>query len=191
VTDEREAQESSFSDPEEHALTLLSFEGGPTLDLLRELSAHERLLVERLGLGGTFAVLAADSQPGDGEAHPRDGEAHPRDGEAQPRAGEAQPGDGPAELSRDEQDDREREAVRRVLRLEEALTLARVRFGRVVARSPDARRRARWVAVALPREEAAALAREREERPLLWYDGERFSPWSAEVDAAPEPLTEP
>jgi uncharacterized protein DUF3293 len=159
VSDDRETQERYAQYPS----TLLAFEGGPTLDLRRALTARERDLVRRLGLGPTFAVLTAENPDGDE----------------------------PEGLSPDARDERERENVRRVLRLEEALTLAGVRFRRVTSRSPDGRHRERCVAVALPRERAAALARDRDQLALFWYDGERFWLWPGEVDAAPEPLPAP
>jgi hypothetical protein len=124
----------------EYPETLLAFEGGPTLDLRRALTGRERDLVARLGLGATFAVLTAEN-PG---------------------------GDEPDDLSSGERDDRERENVRRVLRLEEALTLARVPFRRVTSRSPD-----------------------RDQLALFWYDGERFWLWPGEAEGAPEPLPAP
>jgi hypothetical protein len=118
--------------------------------------------VERLGLGDAFAILTLWA-----------------------------PHASAPERSTDEQDALEREDVRRVLRLEEALTLARVPFRHATARSLDGERRERCVAVALPREAAAAFARGRGQRVLFWYDGERIGRWPSAPGAGPEPLAAP
>jgi hypothetical protein len=143
--------------------TVLSFEGGPSVDLRQPLGAWEHGALADLGLGREFAVLSAEN----------------------PR------GEEPEDASPEEQDERERENVRRVLRLEEALILARMRFRRVEASPPDGRHRERCVAVAVSRERAEGLARAQDQLALFWYDGERFWLWPAEVEAPPDALPAP
>jgi uncharacterized protein DUF3293 len=143
--------------------TVLSFEGGPAVDLRSPLGGWERAALADLGLGREFAVLSAEN----------------------PR------GEEPEDASPEEQDERDRENVRRVLRLEEALILARVPFRRVEASSPDGLHRERCVAVALSRPRAEALARAQEQLALFWYDGERFWLWPAEAEAPADALPAP
>jgi hypothetical protein len=140
--------------------TVLAFEGGPRVDLRWRLDEDERRALAAMELGPTFAVLTAERPGGD--------------------AGEAPSAD---ELVR-----RERENVRRTLRFEELLVQEGVRFRHVDGSAPDESHRERCVAVALPRDEAARLAAERDQVALFWYDGARFWRWPAAVDEAPRPL---
>jgi len=148
---------------ERYRATFLSFEGGPRLDLRWTLDEDERRALRELELGPTFAVLAA-RHPGGGE---------------------------PEALSAEEAERRARESVRRILRFEERLAKDGVPFRRVEATGPHGGHREHCVAVALPRDEAARLAGEHEQVMLLWFDGDRFWLWPAELEAAPRPLPPP
>lgn len=130
--------------------TVLSFEGGPRLPLRDRLTPDDRRALAALELGPSFAVLTAE-----------------------------EPGGAAGELTPDEAYQRQRENVRRTLRLEEHLAREGIPFRRVDATAPDGSRRQRLVAVALSRGDAEQLARERDQLPVLWYDGERFRPWRA------------
>jgi uncharacterized protein DUF3293 len=156
---EREREESF----EAYPATLLSFEGGPRLDLRFRLDEDERRALRELELGPSFAVLTAEN-PG-GEAR--------------------------EDFDAEEADRRARENIRRILRFEERLAKDGVPFRRVEATAPDGGHREHCVAVALPREAAARLAGEQQQVALFWLDGDRFWLWPARVEAAPRPLPAP
>lgn len=145
---------------EDHPATVLAFEGGPRVDLRWRPTPEERRALAALELGPAFVVLTAEN-PG---------------------------GQPPEAASADEVAAWQRENVRRTLRFEEHLARAGLPFRRVDGSAPDGSHRERCVAVALPRDEAARLARERDQVALFWYDGQRFWPWPAEAEAAPRPL---
>ena len=142
---------------EAYPATLLAFDGGPHIDLRWRLDPEDRRALAALELGPSFAVLTAED-PGGEDA-----------------------GDSADDLAQ-----RQRENVRRTLRFEEVLVREGLAFRRVDGSAPDGSHRERCVAVALPRAEAARLAAERDQVALLWYDGERFRPWSERVDEQPE-----
>ena len=147
----------------EYPRTVLAFEGGPRLDLRREPAPDERRALARRELGPSVAVLTAEN-PG---------------------------GDTAEGLSADEAYARQRENVRRTLRLEEYLAREGVPFRRVDGSAPDGSHRERCVAVAVPRDGAARLAEAHDQVALFWYDGDRFWLWPARVDEAPRPLPAP
>ena len=140
---------------------MLSFEGGPRVDLRWELDPEERRALAALELGPSFAVLTAEDPDGE------DADDVSADGLAE----------------------RQRENVRRTLRFEELLAREGLAFRRVDGSASDGSRRERCVAVALSRAEATKLAAEHDQVPLFWWDGERFWPWPGEVESglAPPP----
>ena len=140
--------------------TVIAFEAGPRIDLRWRLDPDDRSALAALELGPSFAVLTAEDPGGEDI-------------------------DG---LSADELAERDRENVRRTLRLEEFLVRQGIAFRRVDSSAPDGGHRERCVAVALSREEATRLAAERDQLALFWYDGERFWLWPGHVDERPEPL---
>jgi Protein of unknown function (DUF3293) len=139
--------------------TVLAFEGGPRIDLRWRPGPEDRGALAALELGPAFAVLTTEDAGGEGA--------------------EA--------ATADEVAERQRENVRRTLRFEEHLARAGVPFRRLDGSAPDGSHRERCVAVALPQEEAARLARERGQVALLWYDGERFWRWPAGAETSPRP----
>jgi len=139
--------------------TVLSFEGGPRVDLRWQLDPEERRALAALELGPSFAVLTAED-PGGEDA-------------------DDQSADGFAE--------RQRENVRRTLRFEELLAREGLAFRRVDGSSSDGSHRERCVAVALSRAEAAQLAADHDQVPLFWWDGERFWRWPGEESLEPPP----
>ncbi len=160
MANERDREQSYFQYPR----TVLSFEGGPRIDLRRPLGGAERRALAALELGPTFAIFTADNPGGD---------------------------DGDGQLGPDALADRAREDVRRMLRLEEHLAREGIPFRRVDAASPRGHHLERCVAVAASREEARRLAREHDQVALFWYDGERFWLRPAQVDEAPRALPAP
>jgi hypothetical protein len=159
MPDEAERQDSYQAYPE----TVLTFEGGPRLDLRRPLGSEERRDLARLELGPSFAVLTAEN-PG---------------------------GDSPEHLGADQAAERDRENIRRTLRLEERLAREGVPFRRVEGTAPDGSHRERCVAVAMSREAAERLAGTKDQVALFWYDGERFWLWPAQVAEEPRALPAP
>ena len=73
-----------------------------------------------------------------------------------------------------EEERREERNERRTSRLERELEEREVRFLLVDGVSPDGEYRERCIAVPLPRDEAATLARRYAQLALFWFDGERF-----------------
>ena len=143
--------------------TVLAFEGGPRIELRWRLDPEDRRALAALELGPTFAVLTAE------EAGDEDGD----------------------DLSADAMAERQRENVRRTLRLEELLARQGIAFRRVSGSAPDGSHHERCVAVALGRKEAMRLAAERDQLALFWYDGERFSLWPGTAEERPEPPSSP
>lgn len=159
MTTERDREERFRQYPR----TVLSFEGGPRIDLRRPLSAADRRALAALELGPTFTVLTAEN-PG---------------------------GDEGGSLSPDELADRQRQNTRRILRLEEHLAREPIPFRRVAASVPGGGHVEHCVAVAGSRDEATRLAAARDQVALFWYDGERFWLWPARVAQTPRPLPAP
>ncbi len=143
--------------------TVLAFEGGPRVDLRAPPSPDQQRALAALELGPSFAVLTAENPDGGEDVPPSADEAYRRD----------------------------RENVRRTLRLEERLAREGIPFRRVEGTAPDGSHRERCVAVALERGAAEALAREHDQLALFWYDGQRFWLWPAEAEEAPRPLPAP
>ena len=143
--------------------TVLAFEAGPRIDLRWRLDPEDRRALTALELGPTFAVLTAE-EAGD---------------------------EGADDLSADAMAERQRENVRRTLRLEELLARQSIAFRRVSSSAPDGSHRERCVAVALARAEAMRLAAERDQVALFWYDGDRFSLWPGALEEQPEPPPSP
>ena len=73
----------------------------------------------------------------------------------------------------------------RELRMRARLVASRLRFIPANGESPDGSHVERGFAIALPRAEALALAREYEQLALYWFDGTRF--WLDFVSEAREP----
>jgi hypothetical protein len=142
--------------------TVLSFEGGPRVDLRRELDPEERRALAALELGPSFAVLTA-----------------------------VEPGEDTGDVSADALEDRQRENVRRTLRFEELLAREGLAFRRVDSSAPEGSHRERCVAVALSRAEATQLAADHDQVPLFWWDGERFWLWPGAADERTEPPPAP
>jgi len=147
MTSERE--ETLQAGPE----TVLSFEGGPRIDLRWQLDPEERRALAALELGPSFAVLTAED-PGGEDAD---------------------------DVSADGLAERQRQNVRRTLRFEELLAREGLAFRRVDGSASDGSHRERCVAVALSRAEAKQLAADHDQVPLFWWDGERFWPWPGVV----------
>ena len=143
--------------------TILSFEGGPRLDLRRPLSTADRRALAALELGPAFAVFTAENPAG-------------AEGAAR---------------SPDELIDRQRADARRILRLEEHLAREGIPFRRARSSGADGGPVERCVALGASRGEAQRLAGDRDRVALFWYDGERFWLCPARVDEAPRPLPAP
>ena len=153
MTSEREEGSRDYPD------TVLSFEGGPRVDLRWQLEPEERRALAALELGPSFAVLTAEDPEGEDAGG----------------------------LSADALEDRQRESVRRTLRLEELLAREGLPFRRVDASASDGSYRERCLAVALSRAEATQLAANHGQVPLFWWDGERFWPWPGEAEERTDP----
>jgi hypothetical protein len=140
-----------------YASTVLELPGVPDgcIDLRRPLDAAARTALSTVGLDRPFAVLTAENPRGQ------------NDQDAPTRALE-----------------RAREAAndRRLAGLVDALADAHVPFVRVDGTAPDGSYRERCVAVALPRDEAVALARRYDQLALFWFDGDAFWLLPAETE---------
>jgi len=140
------------------AETVLSFEGGPRVDLRWQLGTEDRHALAALELGPSFAVLTA-----------------------------VDPAEDADDVSADALEDRQRENARRTLRFEELLAREGLAFRRVDGSAPDGSHRERCVAVALSRAEATQLAADHDQVPLFWWDGERFWLWPDAAERAEPP----
>lgn len=145
--------------------TILEFlpdRGAPLrADLRRHLDTATRDAIAGLGLGGPFAIFTAENPEG-------------RNAEDAPTAGA--------------EEARERDNARRQRTLEEALREAGVPWVRVDGMAPSGEYREHCVAVAIPRDDASALATRLRQLALFWFDGERFWLLPAEAGKSPRAL---
>jgi hypothetical protein len=146
--------------------TILEFfpDGAPPLrvDLRKPLDDATRGAVARLCVGTAFAIFTAENPDG-----------HNAEDEPTPAAEAA----------------RERENGRRQRVLEDALRETGVPWLRVDGMAPTGEYREHCVAVAIPRDDAAALAGRLRQLALFWYDGARF--WLLPAKASEEPVRLP